>query len=43
MGEDEPGFSAPLYQQYKYTWFFENRVNETFIFFEVVLILRLNL
>ena len=43
MGEDEPGFSAPLYQQYKYTWFFENRVNETFIFFEVVLILRLSL
>ena len=27
----------------KYTWFFENRVNESFIFFEVVLILRLSL
>ena len=26
-----------------YTWFFENRVNESFIFFEVVLILRLAL
>ena len=26
---------------YIYTWFFENRVNESFIFFEVVLILRL--
>ena len=26
-----------------YTWFFENRVNESFIFFEVVLILRLSL
>ena len=25
------------------TWFFENRVNESFIFFEVVLILRLSL
>ena len=24
----------------KYTWFFENRVNESFIFFEVVLILK---
>ena len=28
---------------YIYTWFFENRVNESFIFFEVVLILRLSL
>ena len=26
-----------------YTWFFENRVNESFIFFEVVPILRLSL
>ena len=26
-----------------YTWIFENRVNESFIFFEVVLILRLSL
>ena len=26
-----------------YTWFFENRVNESFVFFEVVLILRLSL
>ena len=26
-----------------YTWFFENRVNESFIFFEVALILRLSL
>ena len=29
--------------KYIYTWFFENRVNESFIFFEVVLILRLSL
>ena len=28
---------------YIYTWIFENRVNESFIFFEVVLILRLSL
>ena len=28
---------------YIYTWFYENRVNESFIFFEVVLILRLSL
>ena len=28
---------------YIYTWFFENRVNESFIFFEVVLTLRLSL
>ena len=26
-----------------YTWIFENRVNESLIFFEVVLILRLSL
>ena len=26
-----------------YAWFFENRVNDSFIFFEVVLILRLSL
>ena len=25
-----------------YTWIFENRVNESFVFFEVVLILRLS-
>ena len=28
---------------YIYTWIFENRVNESFMFFQVVLILRLSL
>ena len=31
-----------VYYKCIYTWIFENRVNESFIFFEVVLILRLS-